>query len=105
MLRGEVFRVRLPSSGGHEQHGARFAVVVQDSELQLSTVVVAPTSTAALATSFRPEIEIAGERTRVLTEQLRAVDRGRLDESVGRLRWNELDEVDRALELVLGLAR
>lgn len=106
MRRGEVFRVRLPESTvGHEQRGVRYAVVVQESELQLSTVVIAPTSTGALATSFRPEIGVAGRRTRVMTEQMRAVDRRRLGKRVGRLSWEELDEVDRALELVLGLAR
>jgi len=41
----------------------------------------------------------------VLTEQIRTVDRRRLDEPVGRVTWDELDEVDRALEVVLGLAR
>lgn len=58
MVRGEVFR--LPASGrtrGHEQRGARFAVVVQaDDLLGLSTVLVAPTSTSARAATFRPAI-------------------------------------------------
>ena len=106
MQRGDVFRARLPKNAtGHEQAGLRYAVVLQASELELSTVIVAPTSTRALATMFRPEIEVAGKRTRVLTEQLRAVDRRRLGEQVGRLTWEELEEVDRALETVLGLAR
>jgi mRNA interferase MazF len=106
MQRGDVFRARLPTSRrGHEQAGVRYAVVLQASELELSTVIVAPTSTKALETSFRPEIQVAGRRTRVLTEQIRTVDRRRLGEPVGRLTWEELDGVDRALETVLGLAR
>ena len=106
MQKGDVLRARLPkNTGGHEQGGVRYAVVLQASELELSTVIVAPTSTRALATSFRPEIQVVGERTRVLTEQLRTVDRRRLGELVGRLTWEELEEVDRALETVLGLAR
>jgi len=106
MQRGDVFRARLPKSTiGAEQGGVRYAVVLQASELELSTVIVAPTSTHALATSFRPEIQVADRRTRVLTEQIRTVDRRRLGEPVGRLTWDELDEVDRALEVVLGLAR
>ena len=106
MQRGDVFRARLPkSTRGHEQAGVRYAVVLQASGLELSTVIVAPTSTHALETSFRPEIQVAGRRTRVMTEQIRTVDRRRLGEPVGRLTWEELDNVDRALETVLGLAR
>lgn len=103
--KGDVFRARLPDAGGHEQRGVRYVVAIQASELQLSTVIVAPTSTQTLPTMFRPEVEIAGAHTHVLTEQIRTVDRRRLREPVGRLRWDELERVDRALELVLGLAR
>lgn len=102
--KGEVFRARLPDAAGHQQRGVRYVVAVQGSELQLSTVIVVPTSTQTLATMFRPEIELAGARTRVMTEQIRVVDRRRLSESIGRLRWDEIERVNRALELVLGLA-
>ncbi len=70
---------------------------------KLSTVVVAPTSTSALATVFRPEVEIAGRQTRVLTEQIRALDRSRLGRRVGTLAQTELRAVDDALKVVLGL--
>ncbi|WP_235856957.1 type II toxin-antitoxin system PemK/MazF family toxin [Occultella glacieicola] len=59
---------------GHEQAGRRFAVVLQSDDLPLSTWVVAPTSTGRREASFRPEITIAGAPTRVLVEQLTAVD-------------------------------
>lgn len=88
---------------GHEQRGARYAIVVQATELELSTVLVAPTSRRALATSFRPEVVVGGTRTRVLAEQVRAVDRGRLGRAVGRLSSEEMHGVDRALATVLGL--
>lgn len=104
MTRGDVYRVRLPSSRGHEQRGARYAVVVQADELLgLSTVLVAPTSRSALPASFRPEISVGHERTRVMVEQLRALDLGRLDEFAGRLSTGEMREVDEALELALAL--
>ena len=72
--------------------------------LALSTVIVAPTSTAALPASFRPEIEVKGQKTRVLTEQMGAVDKSRLGKSAGVVSWPELAEIDRALKVVLGLA-
>ena len=105
MVRGEVFRLRVPrGSRRSEQRGARFAVVVQADELlALSTVLVAPTSTAAPARSFRPSIEMSGTPTRVLVEQTTAISPDRLGESAGRLSATELRDLDAALALVLGL--
>ena len=107
MQRGEIFRLRAPRAPrGHEQAGRGFGVVIQAEELlALSTVIIAPTSTHALPASFRPEVEIEGVRTRVLVEQLGAVDPSRLGESHGLLARDELHDVDRALAIVLGLTR
>lgn len=81
-------------------------MVVQSEDLSLlSTVVVAPTSAVARAATFRPEIVVAGQRTRVLCEQLRAFDARRLGDSVGTLSAAELSSVEDALEIVLELAR
>nr|WP_218123384.1 type II toxin-antitoxin system PemK/MazF family toxin [Quadrisphaera sp. DSM 44207] len=78
-------------------------MVMQSDALQLSTLLVAPTSTSALAASFRPEVAVAGGMTRVLVEQTAAVDGQRLGESVGRLTFEELRRVDAALRLVMSL--
>ena len=105
-MRGEVFRLRSPrGSKGHEQSGHRFAVVVQSDALALSTWLVAPTSTSALAASFRPEVEVLGRQTRVLVEQTVAVDPQRLGDIAGRLSLEEMRQVDAALRLGLGLMR
>jgi len=103
--RGDVHALAPPTrSKGLEQRGRRYAVVVQTDLLnELSTVVVAPTSTSALPTVFRPEVEIAGRRTTVLAEQIRALDRSRLGRRVGTLAQTELRAVDDALKVVLGL--
>ena len=104
MLRGDVHRFRLPRGVGHEQHGDRFAVVVQADEfLPRSVVLVAPTSRSARPASFRPEAEIEGETTRILVEQVAAVDARRLGGLVGHLTHEELWGVDEALLAVLGL--
>ncbi len=43
MLRGDVYRFKLPNGVGHEQHGDRYGVVVQADEfLPRSVVIVAP---------------------------------------------------------------
>jgi mRNA interferase MazF len=103
--RGDVFHLAAPRAArGREQRGPRFGVVVQADELlALSTVIVAPTSTRALPASFRPEVTIRGRRTRVLVEQLGAVDPARLGRAAGHLSNLELVSMDEALEVVLAL--
>ncbi len=104
MLRGDVYRFRLPKGVGHEQHGNRFGVVVQAEELlPRSVVLVAPTSRSARPASFRPEVEVAGEETRVLVEHVGAVDAQRLGDLAGHLDPEEMWSVDEALATVLGL--
>jgi mRNA interferase MazF len=103
--RGDVFSVTTPrGTRGHEQRGSRYAVVLQADELLiLSTVVIAPTSTRANPTTFRPEVTIRGRPTRVLVEQLGAVAPERLGRAAGHLSPLELAAVDDALAVVLGL--
>ena len=104
MLRGDVYRFKIPRGIGHEQHGDRFGVVVQANEmLPRSVVLVAPTSRSARAASFRPEVDVAGETTRVLVEQAGAVDVQRLGDLAGHLSREELWGVDDALLTVFGL--
>jgi len=102
--RGDVHRFKVPNGAGHEQQGERYGVVVQsDVMLPRSVVVVAPTSRSAKPASFRPEVEVAGDVTRVLVEQLGAVDVQRLGRRVGRLTAEEMWSIDDALVVVLGL--
>jgi mRNA interferase MazF len=105
MVRGEVFRLPAPKGvRGHEQRGARYAVIVQADEMMaLTTTLVAPTSTGARPATFRPTVALDGQETRVLVEQTTVVDPRRLGRSAGRLDAAELRAVDEALGLVLGL--
>ena len=101
-MRGEVYR--LPARGrGHEQKGRRFAVVLQPDWLNLSTWIVAFTSTSARETSFRPSVVIADQETLVLCDQLDTVDLVRLTEAVGFLSVDDMQRIDEALDLVLDL--
>ncbi len=106
MRRGDLYRFKLPNGIGHEQHGDRFGVIVQsDALLPRSVVLVAPTSRSAVAASWRPEIEVDGVRTRVLVEQVGAVDATRLASFAGRVTPPEQWGIDDALVTVLGLWR
>jgi len=103
-VRGDLYRLRSDKEAfGHEQRGPRYAVAIQSDGILLSTLIVAPTSTSAQPAIFRPEIAMEGVRTRVLIDQMRAVDASRLGEFAGRLDTAETGEVDRAIRLILGV--
>ncbi len=74
-----------------------------DELLDLSTVLIAPTSRSATAATFRPTIDLAGTPTRVLTDQLRVVDARAVKGSIGHLSHGEMAAVDDALAIVLAL--
>lgn len=96
---------RLITKCGHEQRGARYAVVVRaDQLLELSTTLVAPTSTSARPASFRPIVDVAGQTTLVLVEQTTVVNPQRLGRSAGRLGASELRAVEEALGLIWPLS-
>lgn len=105
MVRGEIFRLPAPKEArGREQAGSRYAVVVQaDQFLALSAVLVSPTSTSARPATFRPTVDIDGHTTRILVEQTTVVDPQRLGRSTSRLDAHEMQAVDEALIMLLGL--
>lgn len=104
VTRGDVYELSLPRGRGREQRGSRYGVIVQAAALaDLSTVIVAPTSTSAIPLSFRPEVELQGVKTRVMVEQLRAVDPQRLGKRIHHLTLDEQHAVDQALRAMLDL--
>ena len=82
-----------------------YAVVVQaDDFLGSSTVLVARTTpTSARPATFRPTIDLLGAETRVLVEQTTVVDPQLPGRSSGRIDGAEIQAVDDALRLLLGL--
>ena len=104
LSRGDIYRVLPPARRGREARVHRYGVVVQtEALLGCPTAIVAPASASVAPATFRPEVVVAGEVTRVLVEQLCAVDVQRLGERVARLAPEEQRALDEALELVLGL--
>jgi mRNA interferase MazF len=104
-VRGDVYRLRAARDAvEHEQQGPRYAVVLQSDDLNLSTVIVAPTSTRAHPYIFRPEVTVRGTRTRLMLDQLRSVDREKaIGDPIGRLSQDEMLEVNRLLRAVLDI--
>jgi mRNA interferase MazF len=97
-------QTRHAAGTGHEQEGRRYGVIVQAHELlPRSMFLVAPTSRSARPASLRPEIDLLGKTTRVLVEQIGAVDARRLGDLVGKVTPEQQWGIDEALITVLGL--
>ena len=116
MDRGDVVRVQLPrpaGPSGREQFGTRPAVVVQDekkSHASLSTVVVVPLTSQLYAARFPGSFVVApsarnGLRTDsvVLTHQVRAIDRRRIEAVIGKLEDGDMTTLDAELRSLLRL--
>lgn len=104
LRRGDVHRVRFGRASARSQAGVRPAVVLQaDSLSPLSIVVVAPLSTSAIAGRIRPVVVVEGTSSTLMTDQMTAIDVGRVGARLGRLGADEAAEVDDALRLVLAL--
>ncbi len=104
MIRGAVYRIDLGHARGHEQRGRRLGLVLSPSDSPLSVVTVVPTSTSAGPAIHRPEIEIAGEPTRLLVDQIRSIDTDYLiGDPVDYLSRGHLNEVELAVAHYLGI--
>lgn len=104
IFRGAIYKVK-PAKGatGHEQQGRRYGIVIQSDAFACRTVTIAHASTSARPAVYRPEIEFLGSKSRILTDQIYSVDHGRLGDFMGALDSDELELLDQALLLKLGL--
>ncbi|MGW7254092.1 type II toxin-antitoxin system PemK/MazF family toxin [Streptomyces sp. NPDC054834] len=105
MIRGAVYRVDLgDAKRGHERRGKRYGLVMSPSSMPWNVATIIPTSTGAQPAVFRPELEIAGTRTRLLVDQIRTVDVQYVHgDPVHYLDRDEMAEVEHALSRYLGL--
>lgn len=104
MIRGAVYRIDLGRTRGHEQSGRRLGLVLSPSDSPLSVVTVVPTSTSARPAIHRPSLEIAGQSTRLLVDQIRSIDVDQVHgDPVDYLSREQLAEVELALAHYLGL--
>lgn len=99
----------VPSDLGRPRPG----IVVQADELtaNFSTILVCPVSSdLQIGLLLRPLIEAAPEnglrlRSQIMTDKLVALRRDRIRQVIGRIDAETSEQLDRALLLVLGLAR
>ena len=104
--RGDIYWVALDPTLGTEIRKTRPAVIVSNDSCNTygSRVVVLPI-TRNVTTLYPGEasIEVKGKPGRALGDQIRSIDKARLRSKVGRLSQDELQAVDDALRITLGL--
>jgi len=105
VIRGAVYRVDLgDAKRGHEQRGRRLGLVLSPTSMPWSVATVVPTSSTAQEAVFRPSLEINGQETRFLVDQIRSIDTDYIvGDPVHYLERDELAEIEHAVSRYLGL--
>lgn len=110
--RGTVVLVALDPTRGHEQRGTRPCVIVSDADItadqRFPLVAVVPISATAGQGALYPSLAPGRSGLRktsfALIDQIRSVDKRRIERTFGRLSSPEIEMIDEGLVLFLGLA-
>lgn len=110
--RGDIFYVDLSPVVGSEQGGVRPVLVIQNDvgNKYSPTIIVAAITSQMKKAKLPTHIEInAGnygliKDSVLLLEQIRTIDRKRIRDRIGRCDKNFMKEVDKALEVSIGIS-
>ena len=93
--RGEIWLVNLDPTVGSEIKKSRPCVIVSPAEMHdyLRTVIVAPMTTGSRPAPFRIALTHAGKQGLILLDQVRAVDKTRLINRLGKIQPKTLGVV------------
>jgi mRNA interferase MazF len=106
MVRGEIWWVAFDPSIGTEIQKTRPAIIVSNNAAnrRLRGIVVVPV-TSNLERIFPGQalVEIKGRPGKARVDQIKAVDKMRLKSFIGQLTPDEMDRLDQAMQIHLGL--
>ena len=113
ILRGDLYYADLTPVTGSEQRGVRPVLMIQNdmgNRFSPTVIVAAVTSRQdkhPLPTHVLISPNHCGlkEHSVVLLEQIRTIDRVRLREYIGRLTEEDMEQVDHALRISIGLIK
>lgn len=105
--RGDICWVKLDPTIGSEVKKTRPAVVISNNAqnmLGLRYIVAPVTSVVKKVYPFETLILIEGQKSKVMLDQVRTIDRRRLGSKIGTLSNEEIHAVDQILKVVLSLS-
>lgn len=106
MRRGEVWWADLEPTRGGEINKVRPVLILSDDRLNRarSTVVAVPLTNGGRAnTPLVVPVPSAGPNSKVVCDQVRALDKSRLQRRRGDLSEEDLEQVEAAMRLILRL--
>ena len=110
ILRGDIYYADLGPTIGSEQDGIRPVLILQNNVgNHYSPTVIVAAITSSHKKPLPTHVAIRGihnldKRSVALLEQIRTIDRSRLQEWIGSLDSETLGEVDEALKISVGLS-
>ena len=106
LRRGTVYWVNLDPTVGSEIKKTRPGVIVSNDAPNMvgKRVIIAPaTSVLKKVYPFEIVVDMAGKKSKVMLYQIRTIDCQRLGSKIGKLNLAEIEELEKALKLVLSL--
>jgi mRNA interferase MazF len=106
--RGDIYRVVLDPTVGREIKKTRRCVVISNDQQNLYSpllIVIPTTSDMDKLYSWEVVIHSEGKDRKILTDQIRSVDRKRLREYKGQVSYETLTKIEKALSVVLALKK
>ena len=109
--RGDIFYADLSPVIGSEQGGIRPVIIIQNDigNKYSPTIIVAAITSQINKAKLPTHVEISSEEyglnkdSVVLLEQIRTVDKKRLKEKIGHMTEKDIQKVDEALLISMGL--
>jgi len=104
--RGEIFWVNLDPTVGTEINKKRPCLIISEdegNEISARVTVAAITSSVKTVYPFQVKIQLKNRDGKVLLNQIKTIDKRRLEGKIGSLDKETMNLVDRALKIYLAL--
>ena len=107
--RGEIYYADLFDTVGSEESGIRPVLILQNDigNRPSSTTIIAPITSRRQYSTQPTHVNIdtdgLAKKSTVMLEQIRAIDKSRLDEYIGRLDKKTMGLVDKAIIISFGI--